>query len=231
MLVWGGTAGVLSGLNTGGRYNPTTDSWTPITTTGAPSARFLITPVWDGTEMLVWGGQAGTTFFANGGRYNPATSTWTPISTTGTPSGRKGHTAVWDGTQMDVWGGVNGSLTWFNDGGRYNPVSNLWTPISNTLSNTPTARQAQVGVWSGTEMIVWGGVNANGILNDGARYNPVVNLWTPMIGDGAPVARFGNPAVWTGSQMLMFGGYDGNSYYNDVYSYTPSYTEYIYMKQ
>jgi N-acetylneuraminic acid mutarotase len=181
--------------------------------------------------MLVWGGQNGITFYGNGGRYNPATSTWTPISTTGAPSGRHNHTSVWDGTQMDVWGGGNGTLTPLNDGGRYNPVSNVWTPISNTLSNTPTPRQAQVGVWSGTEMIIWGGYTTNGIVSDGARYNPAVNLWTPIIGDGAPVARTGNTAVWTGSQMLMFGGYDGNSYYNDVYSYTPAYTEYIYMKQ
>ena len=44
-------------LNTGGRYNPSTDTWT-ATSTGAnvPAAREVHTAVWTGTEMIVWGG-------------------------------------------------------------------------------------------------------------------------------------------------------------------------------
>ena len=55
MIVWGGitTSGYV---NTGGRYNPTTDSWIPTTTTGAPGARYQHTSVWTGSEMIVWGG-------------------------------------------------------------------------------------------------------------------------------------------------------------------------------
>jgi len=34
MIVWGGTPGPL---NTGGRYDPGTDSWTATSTTNAPS--------------------------------------------------------------------------------------------------------------------------------------------------------------------------------------------------
>ena len=50
MIVWGAGAG-----NTGGRYNPSTDSWTA--TSGLASARYLHTAVWTGSEMIVWGGQ------------------------------------------------------------------------------------------------------------------------------------------------------------------------------
>jgi hypothetical protein len=46
----------LEELNTGGRYNPATDSWTAITINNAPSARFFHTAVWSGNEMIVWGG-------------------------------------------------------------------------------------------------------------------------------------------------------------------------------
>ena len=38
MIVWGGVRPGL--LNTGGRYDPGTDSWTATSTTNAPSARF-----------------------------------------------------------------------------------------------------------------------------------------------------------------------------------------------
>ena len=43
-------------LNTGGRYNPSTDSWTATSTTNAPTARVTHTAVWTGSEMIVWGG-------------------------------------------------------------------------------------------------------------------------------------------------------------------------------
>ncbi len=39
-----------------------------------------------------------------------------------------------------------------------------------------------VGVWTGTEMIVWGGNDwlFLGDLGDGARYNPATDSWTPI---------------------------------------------------
>ena len=43
-------------LNTGARYNPTTDSWTATSTTSAPAGRYLHTAAWTGSEMIVWGG-------------------------------------------------------------------------------------------------------------------------------------------------------------------------------
>ena len=56
MIVWGGLNGVS--LNTGGRYNPSTNSWTATSTTSAPDARAYHTAVWTGTQMIVWGGSA-----------------------------------------------------------------------------------------------------------------------------------------------------------------------------
>ena len=56
MIVWGGVHGTKHYLNTGGRYNPGTDSWTATSTTNAPAARNPHTAVWTGSEMIVWGG-------------------------------------------------------------------------------------------------------------------------------------------------------------------------------
>ena len=53
MIVWGGY-GNSGNVNTGGRYNPATDSWTSTSTTNAPEARYLHTAVWTGSEMIVW---------------------------------------------------------------------------------------------------------------------------------------------------------------------------------
>ena len=105
MIVWGGNGGHL--LNTGGRYNPSTDSWTATSLTNAPTARVSHTAVWTGSEMIVWGGiDNGSSVLNTGGRYNPSTDSWTATSTTNAPTGRELHTAVWTGSEMIVWGGM-----------------------------------------------------------------------------------------------------------------------------
>src|SRR2546430_5153787 len=72
MPVWGGRDHDGGYLNTGGRYNPSTDSWRSTSPTNAPSARFGHTAVWTDSEMIVWGGATITGGFHisnTGGRY------------------------------------------------------------------------------------------------------------------------------------------------------------------
>jgi hypothetical protein len=38
--------------HSGGRYNPATDSWKPVSTIGIPAARMFHTAVWTGSEIL-----------------------------------------------------------------------------------------------------------------------------------------------------------------------------------
>jgi N-acetylneuraminic acid mutarotase len=71
-------------------------------------------------------------------------------------------------------------------------------------------------------MIVWGGYVAGSYLNDGGRYDPTANAWTPVLASGAPAARYGHTAVWTGSEMIVWGGYNGSSYFYDGRRYDPA---------
>ena len=63
MIVWGGDYfdGAYHYLQSGGRYNPSTDSWVTTSTTNAPAGRADHTAVWTGSEMIVWGGYDGST--------------------------------------------------------------------------------------------------------------------------------------------------------------------------
>ena len=134
MVVWGGGPDYF---NTGGRYNPGTNSWAATSTTNAPSAREFHTARWTASDMIVWGGISNGSYVNTGGRYNPVTDTWTATSTTNTPSARSDHTAVWTGNEMIVWGGQysNGQNTqYLNTGGRY--CGQYPTP---TPTPTPTA--------------------------------------------------------------------------------------------
>jgi N-acetylneuraminic acid mutarotase len=84
-------------------------------------------------------------------------------------------------------------------------LDDLWTPTS--TSNALSGRRFNSAVWTGTEMIVWGGQNNTGLpFGDGARYNPSTNTWTPISLTNAPGARFSHSAVWTGSEMIIWGG-------------------------
>ena len=101
MIVWGGFDGTFR-LNTGGKYNPSTNSWTATSTNNAPVGREFHTAVWTGSEMIVWGGGS---YQNTGGKYNPGTDSWTATDITRAPGGRTAHTAVWTGSQMIVWAG------------------------------------------------------------------------------------------------------------------------------
>src|SRR6266446_435793 len=151
----------------------TDDTWTATSTTNAPAARRNHTAVWTGTEMIVWGGENGSSFLNTGGRYNPGTDSWTATSTTSAPAGRQQHTAVWTGSEMIVWSGCTESRV--RTGGRYNPGTDSWTATSTT--GAPAGREQHTAVWTGSEMIVWGGYNGS-FLNTGGRYNPGTDTWT-----------------------------------------------------
>jgi hypothetical protein len=162
MIVWGGNG--FHPLNSGGRYNPSTDSWTATSTMNAPTGRDRYTAVWTGGEMIVWGGFVERGGVNTGGRYNPTTNSWTATSTANAPTGRDNHTAVWTGSEMIVWGGEDGS--YFNTGGRYNPITDNWRGTSTI--NAPLRRAVHTAVWTGSEMIVWGGYPA--FQGSGKRY-------------------------------------------------------------
>jgi hypothetical protein len=176
--------------------------------------------------MIVWGGYNGN-YEQSGGRYNPSNNTWTTVTATDAPLERALHTAVWTGSEMIVWGGVGPMATIFITGGRYSPSSNTWRPDNVSVVNAPSARLRHTAVWTGTEMIIWGGDSPNGALNTGGLYNPISNTWSTVTLDGAATARVYHSAVWTGSEMIIWGGTGFNS---DTWTYEPSKSMYLYQK-
>src|SRR5262245_17799288 len=144
--------------------------------------------------------------------------TWTPTYLNIPPLKRYQATALWTGTEMIVWGGsVQGNLVpGWGTGGRYNPATDTWTPTRD--AGAPSARYAHTAVWTGTQMIVWGG---GPTLNDGGRYDPVSDTWTPTSLVSAPSSRSSHTAVWTGTQMIVWGGSGSSGNVNTGGRYDP----------
>jgi hypothetical protein len=129
------------------------------------------------------------------------------MATEGAPSARSGHAAVWTGHEVIVWGGVReegNDARYFGDGAAYDPEIECWRTIS--IDGAPTPRAYARMVWTGTEVIVWSGRDAEGGgLSTGARYVPGTDVWVPMSGEGAPPHGGDYQVAWTGQSMLVWG--------------------------
>jgi hypothetical protein len=144
---------------------------------------------------------------------------WAATSILSAPDPRRYHTAVWTGSEMIIWGGFNSSPPYvLNTGSRYSPATDTW--IATNTTDAPIARDFHAAVWTGTEMIVWGGYNGND-LNDGGRYNPATDTWATMTIANAPIPREQHSAVWTGSEMIVWGGRDNVTWFNSGGRYNP----------
>ena len=242
MIVWGGIGidplyPYVIGLNTGARYNPTSDTWVATSAgSSVPYGRLAHTAIWTGTEMIVWGDNRESWFLGSPvrtpavGTFPPSTVGWRPPSATVFPSARTVHSAVWTGEEMIVWGpwrglaqhrralqpddgqlGRNvdgrqraagaprtrrgldrsrddrpGVIQRYIDRGTLRPATDSWR----TMSPGPSVAAGNFGsptyLWTGTEMIVWGGCCNH--AGEG-RYNPTTDSWTTIsTGPGAPYA-------------------------------------------
>ncbi len=80
-------------------------------------------------------------------------------------------------------------------------TNDTWSP---TLTEVPDHRSLHTTIWTGTEMIVWGGNSAGYELNTGGRYNPATDTWTPTsTGANVPPVAYRHTAIWTGTEMIV----------------------------
>lgn len=187
--VWTGTEVIIAGgvgppTASGGQtfadaaaYNPATRTWRRLAPT--PEPRSGGTMIWDSTEVLYIG---GTRVGANGPSadtlaFRPSADRWQHLPAM--DFGRSGFATVWTGHQVLVWGGYTGSFARPvipPHGVAYDPAAGQWT----ALPLSPLrGRGGPIAVWTGTQMIVWGGV-IRGTLRDtyptdGAAYSPAGN--------------------------------------------------------
>lgn len=218
MVVWGGLVQGGAAAD-GASYDPMANSWTPLPP--APlEPRISHHTVATADRMLVWGGANGSTErfkpLADGAIYSPADNAWTPMApypqTTETP-GRHGFSSVWTGTHMLVWGGYAFTEACrrcvHDDGAAYDPNTDSWALMTRSGLS---ARGGHGAVWTGKEMVVWGGVDARvgggagpPHVNDGAAYNPADGTWS-QLPDSPLLGRGGHAMVWVGEKLVVWGG-------------------------
>lgn len=207
--VWTGSEFLLwDGLGPqGASFDPKLGLFSSFTGQGEPTLRKdpALAPV--GGRLFMWGGHSyePDARLNDGALYDPTTDSWTALPLDGAPTPRSQALAVATGRDVLVWGG-SGALG--SDpgggGGAYRLAESKWNPMA--TSGQPGFRVRFTGVWTGTEMIVWGGVGDGEKLNTGGRYDPMNDAWRDTSIGGAPSPRIDHTAVWTGKEMIVWGG-------------------------
>jgi hypothetical protein len=187
-------------LTDGAAYDVGRGEWSAVSDEGAP-ALFLPVAAWTGDEMLVFDYLSGPALLG-GALYDPASDSWRPMSRDGLPLDPCGAvwagtklvvfehseeysmydptTDTWASTptQSDlctvvpVWTGER-VLSWNPKAApafKLDPDSGEVSPI--TERGQPSIRANHSAIWTGAEMIIWGGQEHAVATNTGGRYRP-----------------------------------------------------------
>ena len=182
------------------------DSATGVATAATPSGfgwRGSTTVVWTGEQVLVVGGGSGVDDSPAWLAYDPVADAWDEFTVDSPPDGRwVGHGGVWTGTEL---------VFFADDGLALDPQTGSWR----VLAASPLAeRLAATVVWTGEEIIVWGGCDASipqcddfarGLLTDGAIYEPSSDRWREMAASPLPPGNRPS-AAWTGTEVIYYAG-------------------------
>jgi N-acetylneuraminic acid mutarotase len=223
LLIFGGSPipGGTTAPTDGARYDPATNTWRPMAASPL-AARAGAVVAWTGREVLVWGGTRSWVPFArfdDGVAYDPATDTWRALATA--PLSPRGRAAgVWTGRELVVAGGDTEDVADARSAAAYDPATNAWR----TLPSLPVDLGGVRGVWTRSEVVVWGGPFTS---SDGqaVAFDPRTSRWR-ILPRFAEEFRTGESLVWTGRDVVIWGGVSGGGknarYHRDGSRYRPT---------
>jgi len=101
-------------------------------------------------------------------------------------------------------------------------TDDAWYSLNSSDPDTPVAREQHTAVWTGTQMIIWGGTNGTQYFNSGGVYDPATDSWSATSqGAGCPTNRIDHAAIWSRNRMFIWGGWNGTTNYNTGAKYNP----------
>ncbi|HSO53867.1 MAG TPA: hypothetical protein VL330_14190 [Actinomycetes bacterium] len=132
---------------------------------------------------------------------------------------RSGQAVVWTGQELLVWGGLSRDpFRTRADGAAYDPRTGRWAPLPDAPEGQWLQGDHQQAVWTGREMLVWGGltipdptattrsgnaVNVAGRPATGVAYDPARRAWR-LLPAAPPELRGGDRwTAWTGRELLV----------------------------
>lgn len=188
----GGTADSVEGefswfgeFHDAAAYDPATDTWTAIESPGTIGP--LVAAHWTGDGIVYWTGhvdpQTPGNWLEPGAVWDVRTGRWEPMAWPPFAQRRDRTSTVWadEPGAMITWGGMigEGGNRHFSGGASFHPGANSWEPLPDAGLG---ARNGHVAVWTGRELLVWGGAtDGSGGDGFGGEYVPRADgaVWRP----------------------------------------------------
>jgi hypothetical protein len=191
------------------RYDLASDTWTEVTTEGdGPAGRFGHTGTWvDGVGLVVWSGQAGSTFFDDLWAYDPASNRWRELPAGGAaPLARYGSCAAL-GPDGRLWisHGFTEDSGRFDDTQAYDFAAGRWT------DETPDGTIAPIRclhdcLWTPDGRFVLYAGQTTGTPAIGDLWARGAGEGWTSVADGPPPARQLYALAAIGGTAYVFGG-------------------------
>lgn len=244
LFVFGGIDAQGNLLNDLWEFNPGTGQWTQINNTttpgGAcagsawPSPRTNAAMVWDSVhqQILLYGGLgANNHYLGDLWAYSPSTGagSWTPIACFNNGPGARAANAVWNGSQMVLLGGTD-KYGLLSDFWSYTPGApgNSWQLVTSATPMGPRAYQTMVWDSTGSQLFVFGGLDASGMQRSDFYSYSASTGWTLITPTSTsnPLARQQGMGTWDSKDnvLLMMGGWNDasqNGPYWGLWAYDP----------
>ena len=151
-----------------------------------------LTSVWTGKELIVSGvrmGRGGTFIGSTdvAAAYNPPTGEWRRLARPPKTASYCRRDAVWASRVMLVWGCSQLA---------YDPYADTWRQ----LPQAPTGEG--IAVWTGRELIGWGGGCCGDAWADGSAFDAATGSWRKLARSPL-VPSQGGIGAWTGRELLL----------------------------
>ncbi len=182
-------------ITPGGPALPRAGSWRLLPPAPVPADAQFPLAVWTGREMRVHAitETAGPRYHGVTYAYRPATGTWAALAPGPDPQMSQNYdSAIWTGREMIVFGLTNAA---------YNPSTNTWHRVPFAPGVIGAVR-----LWTGRQVIFWGGGCCGMVSARGAAYDPAANSWR-LLPVSPLAARTGVTGAWTGREVIIAGGW------------------------
>ena len=228
IVIFGGFDGAnLGGFGDTWAYNYSSNTWTNMNPTTAPSARFGHCIAYDATsdQIIVVGGHfqtqtVGPILYRETWAYNYNLNRWTNVTGPGGPSKSNWCALAYDADSAEVvlFGGQGGGIsdeTW-----AYNYSSNTWTNLN--PDPKPSARWFHAMAYDSLSdrTVLFGGESGQH-LTDTWSYNLNTNTWTNTNPAAHPSGRSGLPMAYDAKsdRLVLFGGDLSGALSNETWVY------------
>jgi len=212
--LFGGRTAAGGALDDLWAYDLSADTWRQVDAAG-PAARFGHNAAWvDGMGLVVFAGQAGSTFFNDLWAFDPATGSWTRLAATGdVPVSRYGSCAA-IGPDGRLWisHGFTSEGQRFADTVAYDFTTSAWTDQT-PAGDLPVSRCLHGCWWTDTGAFILYAGQTTGVTALGDLWQltvgprPGTNAWARVAPfGGLPPDRNLYAAARWGAGTLVFGG-------------------------